>query len=406
MPYDTPTKAFARTKKMTAAERVEDDIRFRVLSGRYRRGALLPGRRALADEYEVGPLTIELAVKKLVDDGILRSENGRGTFVADGAPVEAPETTFGTNAEKSSRLLLGNTVVGIIAHVNEDECALSPGHTSPAMEIVRALERTFGANGGSATFFNMWKAFGTGIGSAGAVKHVISLNVDVIVFIDIYDNQTGLAELRLLPEIGTLPIVYVSGVDYYIPCSHIHINNRDAGYKATDSLCKAGYRDIVFHAPFTERWVEERIEGARTACESQAATVSFRVSPTERNQGYDDSVRQYSQDSQRPIRSEEFIGRGIVAANDFLALDLMASLEAAGLCAGSDYGLVGFDDEPLAIIKGLTTVKRPLQEMGESAAFAALKIVEGAQSNIVQNMRSSITLRKSHCRRIREEASL
>ena len=402
MPTDTSLELTRRPRRRTAAERVEADIRSRILNGRYQRGGLLPGRRSLAEEYEVASVTIEQAVKQLVGDGLLRSENGRGTFVAADAPASCgrPLDIAASSAgpwDVNTQKAVNQKTIWIVARIDEEECAANPGMVTPAMEIVRAADRALGESGSTATFFNMLRAFGTGIGYAGAVEHLVGQGMDAIIFVDIYDELRGLAELRSMPNIDTLPLVYVSGVDNYIPCTHVYYSNVDAGYKAAEALCKAGYREIVFFAPFTERWVDERIEGARAACERQRETVQFSVLPLDRDirYNYDDFSRHM--DAVVPELSiyDGFDG-GIMAANDSLARCIMNGARQRGREAGVDYGIVGFDDEPVSLVRGLTTVRRPLEEMGKCAAKAAIEIVNGSQAKTVHNLRASIVLRTTH----------
>lgn len=64
----------------------------------------------------------------------------------------------------------------------------------------------------------------------------------------------------------------------------------------------------------------------------------------------------------------------IFAVNDRMAMGLVAGLRRNGLHAPSDYAIAGFDDINTLedFIPGLTTVRLPLEDIGRSAAEAAL----------------------------------
>lgn len=64
----------------------------------------------------------------------------------------------------------------------------------------------------------------------------------------------------------------------------------------------------------------------------------------------------------------------IFAVNDRMAMGLVAALRRSGLRAPQDYAVAGFDDINTLedFIPGLTTVRLPLQEIGRTAAEAAL----------------------------------
>ena len=61
---------------------IEADLRRKITTGEMSVGQMLPGRRDLAKQYGVSTLTVERAVDGLVREGMLRSDDRRGTFVA------------------------------------------------------------------------------------------------------------------------------------------------------------------------------------------------------------------------------------------------------------------------------------------------------------------------------------
>ncbi|WP_291379719.1 LacI family DNA-binding transcriptional regulator [Demequina sp.] len=69
----------------------------------------------------------------------------------------------------------------------------------------------------------------------------------------------------------------------------------------------------------------------------------------------------------------------IIAANDVTAMSAMAAARARGLTVPQDLSVVGFDDIPDASLcdPPLTTVRQPLQAMGEAAMTMLLTILDG-----------------------------
>ena len=63
-------------------QRIAADLRARIASGEFQRGVSLPSASAMAGEYEVSARTIHRAVRLLVDEGLLVTEAGYGTFLA------------------------------------------------------------------------------------------------------------------------------------------------------------------------------------------------------------------------------------------------------------------------------------------------------------------------------------
>jgi GntR family transcriptional regulator len=69
---------------------IQDQIRYGVASGRLTAGEQLPTVRGLAVELGVNPNTVIKAYSELEREGLLTSEQGTGTFIADQrqAPLE------------------------------------------------------------------------------------------------------------------------------------------------------------------------------------------------------------------------------------------------------------------------------------------------------------------------------
>jgi GntR family transcriptional regulator len=73
-----------------------DLIRTEIQSGRYQPGSKLPTYRELADEHGVAPMTVQSAFRVLKDEGLISSQQGRGSFVrSDKLTSPEPETMAG-----------------------------------------------------------------------------------------------------------------------------------------------------------------------------------------------------------------------------------------------------------------------------------------------------------------------
>jgi len=58
------------------------DLRTRIEHGEWKPGDVIPSERELCDTYGISRMTVRQALAELVNDGLLRREQGRGTFVA------------------------------------------------------------------------------------------------------------------------------------------------------------------------------------------------------------------------------------------------------------------------------------------------------------------------------------
>jgi GntR family transcriptional regulator len=77
---------------------IQDQVRYGIASKQLSPGEQLPTVRALAVELSVNPNTVIRAYSQLESEGLLTSEQGTGTFIA-----EAPVGTL-SRAERSAKL--------------------------------------------------------------------------------------------------------------------------------------------------------------------------------------------------------------------------------------------------------------------------------------------------------------
>jgi GntR family transcriptional regulator len=70
-------------------------LRGRIASGEFRPGSRLPSEAQLCERYQVSPMTVRRAINLLLDQGLVNTVQGSGTFVK---PMELGEVTFGLEA--------------------------------------------------------------------------------------------------------------------------------------------------------------------------------------------------------------------------------------------------------------------------------------------------------------------
>ncbi|MFF3488748.1 GntR family transcriptional regulator [Streptomyces sp. NPDC002701] len=77
-------------------QRIVQDVRDKIRSGRWTAGTKLPSTRELADEYGVAPGTVQRALTELRTAGLVYSHQGRGSFVTETASDTTEDSTTRT----------------------------------------------------------------------------------------------------------------------------------------------------------------------------------------------------------------------------------------------------------------------------------------------------------------------
>ncbi len=433
-----PEKRARPKSHVPAYRRMEEDIRSRVRDGRLPAGTMLANRHNLAREYGVSLSTAQQAVANLIANGILETYDRRGTFVTQAFPPHADKgrresdaaalTTTVPGARPGKRLgaagdarprFLGEQIpatLGIVA------TARIAGVSSPdvgslwAHLAIRSLEHVFSAAGGTTRFFDRYpesqKASPRRMDDASAIplpQAIAALRAegaDAIAVVGLCDAVDMSGEVLQAVDVEMVPTVYLSWHEVQPPLAQVYYDNRFAGYQAAQHLLRQGYRQLIFLAPFADPWLAERVQGAQSAVR-QAGLADHALClcpggpPTE---FYDRLVSNscvhapaqtaFTQgwDALCPGSRGPY---GIITPNDDTAYALLDHASQHGQKAGADFGLVGFDDDPRSYVVGLTTVRPPVEAMGEEAGHLLLRALAQDKGGQVVRLRSHLIPRAS-----------
>jgi DNA-binding LacI/PurR family transcriptional regulator len=142
----------------------------------------------------------------------------------------------------------------------------------------------------------------------------------------------------------------------------VGLNNRQAGYIATEHLIQHGCKHIGFlghhGSAFT---IEERMAGYKEALAAHGLRIPFAVS---------------SEDEQSTERMDGV--EAFICANDRVAGNMMHVFLSRGLRIPDDIRLVGIDDVRYASLLPvpLTTVRQPCREVGEEALHTMMDRID------------------------------
>jgi DNA-binding transcriptional MocR family regulator len=101
-------------------------------------GAQLPSSRTLMTEHGVGPGTVARAIARLAAEGVVVSEAGRGTFVAQRRRPADPDTSWQTVALGEAPVD-SRPVEALLQPAAPGTLLLSSGYTSPDLQPLAAL---------------------------------------------------------------------------------------------------------------------------------------------------------------------------------------------------------------------------------------------------------------------------
>jgi LacI family transcriptional regulator len=169
-------------------------------------------------------------------------------------------------------------------------------------------------------------------------------------------HALGLIEERRLPYVRIAPLL-----DSDRGCTVV-MDEYDAARAITDHLLQKGHRRIGFvRGPGHHLVSMRRYNGYANALGGKG----LRIDPTLIVQG------DFSRESGREQAPKLFAAKptAIFASNDEMAVGVIDAADAAGIAIPGDISVAGFDDNAIArtVRPRLTSVRQPLEEMGEVA---------------------------------------
>lgn len=131
-------RAMERGNGVALWRQIADRIRQGIAEGAFPQGGRLPGETALADRFGINRHTVRGAIAALVQEGVLRAEQGRGTFIEHAPRVSyalGRRTRFSTNLEGQAQEAGGR----LLAHATmaADARIAAALAVAPATTVIR-----------------------------------------------------------------------------------------------------------------------------------------------------------------------------------------------------------------------------------------------------------------------------
>jgi LacI family transcriptional regulator len=187
-------------------------------------------------------------------------------------------------------------------------------------------------------------------------------------------RKPGAATARVLRK-APIPIVVIDRTDVLRTADAVLYDDVGGGRQAGEHLLALGHARIAAIAgPPDPGHAPGRLDGFLSALADAGVAIA------------DDAIvsSDYHFEGGRAATAE-LLTRGVrftalFAANDLMAAGAIRELTGHGLTVPRDVSVVGFDDAPLAEMTSpaLTTVRQPVEEMGDTAMSLLLARVTGA----------------------------
>ena len=184
-----------------------------------------------------------------------------------------------------------------------------------------------------------------------------------------------------------IPLIFIDRVHNLPNCSTIIINNRLAGFEATEHLIAQGCKNLLYVGGNIKRNVYlDRLEGFKDAmAKHQLDFDQTHFLETDLSPDDVDSVIHY-------IKSMKNAVDGLFVSSDNFAAHIIKALKRENYKIPQDIKIVGFNNDPISdlVTPTLTTVNYPGYEMG---ILAGQSVISQLNGSINLQPANSITLR-------------
>jgi hypothetical protein len=333
-------------------------------------GSRIPPIRELAQQLGASVGTVRLAVKDLVDQGILESSRRRGTFVnSELDHRQLPSSGNRASATRSTPRRSTEPLFGLAVSVIVPLWEVVDAFTEWAVQaMIDQVER----RGGTASMQQIRPHEGLNLGS---------IESEALVLVNPLSRPPiacqPLKPLVVMNTAMETPMAMGGGYDV------VSVDQEQGGYLAGRRLRDAGCRSVAYvgveprdaEASCYRMTCSMRLEGFQVGWGEQGPI--HRIYQT----GYSlsaggQAVAKFLQIEPRP--------EAVFAASDELAVGFIVGAMAHGLEAGRDYQIVGFDGQERGkhVAGGpLTTIEVPLTEMAEvSVRLLSQRVAEPDQT--------------------------
>ena len=189
------------------------------------------------------------------------------------------------------------------------------------------------------------------------------------------------------------PLVLANRLVEEVPLPSVLIDDTSGSFKATNHLLEKGYSRIGLLLGPKNSWLSQnRLQGYKEALQKKNIEYDPDLvlnKSWSRKGGYQGFLDLMDLDESP---------RAIFAANDLMAVGVVEAIKLGGYFIPQDIAVVGFDDTIVTSVidPPLTTVKRPMYELGVNAAkklFALIKEEDSGQE--IEILDSELVIRES-----------
>ncbi len=353
-------------------EQIVADIRGRILSGELKPGDKIETQAELARKYDVSLITVKNALGLLVNERLLFSRAGKGTFV-----LEAPSKGFNVSDHRSVGLVLRD---------------LSHPYFSMIVNSVEecAYEKSFN--------ILLTSSSGKPEKEESQIRKFRSMGVDglIIASLSLEYRATEYIQRLHAENFPYVMVSYIHDPDFW----YVGTDQELGGYIATEHLIRTGYRTVGYmHLGGKNLLSEVRRNGYWRALMESGLPYDGRLVFTPDLDRPDLGADRYQLGYEfgKNYKNLATKPEALFCYNDMCALGFIHGAAETGIRVPDDVAVVGFDDTMVARFASvpLTTIHQPVEKIGRSAVEIIQKRIDHIDTGTRTVFKPTLVIRDS-----------
>ncbi len=327
-------------------------LKEKIISGYWKPGEKIPAEKEIVKNCDCSLITVNKAVGKLVEEGYVFRERGRGTFVS-------PKQLWGNLEQPIVLKLIGMVVPDV---TNEF------GRT-----IVRGVEDYLHTRGYSLIIGNHDQDIDK---AQNYISLLLKKNIDGVIFSPVLGENYEEKNARILKRLNhqDIPVVLIDKYLRSMDCCYVVSDNIESSFKMTEALIKEGNKKIAILRGLDCTSFEDRLIGYKEALKKYSIPfdpeIILEYDARRIDAGEIDQIANFL--------SENKSFSAIYAFNSTLAKGIVMALEKLGRKVSGDLRIVSYDNHilPHSAETAFTRLNQPEYKMGEKAAELLLQMIE------------------------------
>ncbi|NLW23096.1 MAG: substrate-binding domain-containing protein [Tissierellia bacterium] len=341
-------------KKVPKYIQLAEEFKERIAKEGLEKGDKFYTEHALSQMYSVSRQTVRRAINILVNQQILESRQGSGTYVATPTHVQRPKTkTIGVIITYFGEYIFPSIINGIESVIS------SRGYKMQLASTRNDVEN-----------------------EARALKSMLDAGVDAFI-IEPTKSALPNGNMYLYNEISNknIPLIFLNSYYPGMDFPYIALDDVKAGYLATKYLIENGHKKIALCLKSDDMQGHLRYKGAMAAAHDNNVTISMKNVMWFTTE----DIKYFEEDRNRILR---YINNctALFCYNDQIAAKVLKILQEEGCNIPEDYSIVSIDDEKQAALcsPALTTVAHPKKLLGIKIAESIFHLLAGEKCNTIK----------------------